>query len=68
MFFSKNKKKDGLGKVIFCEECGEKYILEPDKVKGAELIFICRICNDIISVPMHEPQEKQHPSTKGKKK
>jgi RNase P subunit RPR2 len=54
--------------VIFCEECGEKYILEPDKVKGAELIFICRICNDIIRVPIQETQEKQRVTAKGKKK
>jgi len=54
--------------VIFCEECGEKYILEPDKVKGAELIFICRICNDIISVPIQETQEKRRVNAKGKKK
>jgi RNase P subunit RPR2 len=54
--------------VIFCEECGEKYILETDKVKGAELIFICRICNDIISVPIQETQEKRHVKAKGKRK
>ena len=54
--------------IIFCEECGEKYILEPDKVKGAELIFICRICNDIIRVPIQDTQEKQRVNVKGKKK
>jgi RNase P subunit RPR2 len=54
--------------VIFCEECGEKYILEPDKVKGAELIFICRICNDIISVPLQDTQGKRRVNAKGKRK
>jgi hypothetical protein len=54
--------------IIFCEECGEKYILEPDKVKGAELIFICRTCNDIISIPAQDTQEKRHLSAKGKRK
>jgi hypothetical protein len=54
--------------IIFCEECGEKYILEPDKVKGTELIFICRICNDIISVPVQETQEKRRVKAKGKRK
>lgn len=54
--------------IVFCEECGEKYILEPDKVKGAELIFICRICNDIISVPIQAEQEKRHVIARGKKK
>ncbi len=54
--------------IIFCEECGEKYTLEPDQVKGVELIFICRICNDIITVPAQETQEKQPLNTKGKRK
>jgi hypothetical protein len=54
--------------IIFCEECGEKYILEPDEVKGTELIFICRICNDIISVSIQETQEKRSVNAKGKKK
>jgi hypothetical protein len=54
--------------VIFCEECGEKYILEADEVKGVELIFICRICNDIITVPKQETQEDQRSNAKGKRK
>lgn len=54
--------------VIFCEECGEKYILEPDKVEVAELIFICGICNDIITVPRQSAQQKPDVNTKGKKK
>lgn len=54
--------------IIFCEECGEKYILEPDKVKGVELIFICRRCNDIIRVPIQETQEKGNLNAKGKRK
>jgi hypothetical protein len=54
--------------IIFCEECGEKYILEPDKVKGAELIFICRICNDIINVPIQDAKGKRHVKAKGKRK
>ncbi len=54
--------------IIFCEECGEKYILEPDEVKGTELIFICRICNEIINVPIRDMQEKRHVKTRGKKK
>ncbi len=54
--------------VIFCEECGEKYILEPDQVKGAELIFICRSCNDIIKVPIQETHTIRHANAKGKGK
>jgi DNA-directed RNA polymerase subunit M/transcription elongation factor TFIIS len=53
--------------IIFCEECGEKYIIEPDEIKGTALIFICRVCNDIIKVPTHEhPKGKQIKADKKK--
>lgn len=68
MFLFKQKKQGALGMVIFCEECGEKYILEPDQVKGAELIFICRSCNDIIKVPIQETHTIRHANAKGKGK
>jgi hypothetical protein len=53
--------------IIFCEECGEKYIIEPDEIKGTALIFICRVCNDIIKVPTQE-SSKSKPVTADKKK
>lgn len=37
--------------IIFCEECGERYIIEPEDIKGSDMIFICRSCNDIIKIP-----------------
>jgi hypothetical protein len=62
-------RQDALGMIVFCEECGEKYILEPEEVEGVEKYFIiCRICKDIISVPLQAKQEKKHVSAKGKKK
>ena len=54
--------------IIFCEECGEKYILKEDDLKGSALIFICRVCNDIINIPLREKHGKKHVGTKGKKK
>ncbi len=37
--------------IIFCEECGERYIIEPEDIEGSAMIFICRSCNDIIKIP-----------------
>ena len=43
--------------IIFCEECGEKYVIEAEELKGAAMIFICRNCNDIIRIPAQKPQQ-----------
>lgn len=37
--------------VIFCEECGERYVIEEEELKGSSMIFICNVCNDIIRIP-----------------
>ncbi|PKN18411.1 MAG: hypothetical protein CVU71_13015 [Deltaproteobacteria bacterium HGW-Deltaproteobacteria-6] len=37
--------------IIFCEECGERYIIENEEIKGSEMVFTCRVCKDIIRVP-----------------
>jgi RNase P subunit RPR2 len=37
--------------VVFCEECGEKYVFEEEEFKGSKMMFICRVCNDIIRIP-----------------
>jgi RNase P subunit RPR2 len=57
--------------IVFCEECGERYVIEADEIRGSAMIFICRVCNDIIRIPAHEkhPHEKHHkPEEKGKNK
>jgi predicted Zn finger-like uncharacterized protein len=46
--------------VIFCEECGEKYIIEPNEVTGAAMIFKCRTCGDMIRVPIPGSASKIH--------
>ncbi len=49
--------------IVFCEECGERYVIEADEIKGSAMIFICRVCNDIIRIPAqekhHKPEEKE---------
>jgi RNase P subunit RPR2 len=37
--------------IVFCEECGERYIIEAEEIRGSAMIFICRACNDIIRIP-----------------
>ena len=38
--------------IVFCEECGERYVLEPEEIKGSVIMFICMVCNDIVKVPV----------------
>ncbi len=39
--------------IFFCEECGERYILEPEDLGEARIIvFPCRGCNDVIEVTL----------------
>ncbi len=46
--------------VIFCEECGERYVIEDDEMKGSAMIFICSVCNEIIRIPANKTKtEKQ---------
>ena len=36
--------------IIFCEECGERYIIEQNKIKEKVIIFNCRICKYLVKV------------------
>jgi len=45
--------------VIFCEECGEKYIIEDEEMKGSAMIFICNVCSEIIRIPAKETVTKK---------
>lgn len=55
--------------IIFCEECGERYVIEPEEIKGRVMMFICRVCNDVIKVTLPEnatkaqisPEKKESP-------
>lgn len=36
--------------IVFCEECGERYIIERDEIKEKVIMFNCRVCMDPIKV------------------
>jgi len=52
--------------IIFCEECGEKYVLEDQDFKDSAMVFTCRVCKDIIRVPV--PESRRMPGEKVKEK
>lgn len=49
--------------IVFCEECGERYVIETEEINSPAMIFICRVCNDIIRIPaqgmQHKPEEER---------
>jgi len=52
--------------IIFCEECGEKYIIENEEIKGSEMVFTCRVCKEIIRVPVEKLNLKSDDKAKSK--
>jgi predicted Zn finger-like uncharacterized protein len=36
--------------IVICEECGKKYNIDPNKIKGERARFKCRACNHVITV------------------
>jgi len=44
--------------VIFCEECGEKYIL-PEHLSGIPVGFQCRKCHDLFNIPQSALESSQ---------
>ena len=36
--------------IVICEECGKKYRINPDKIKGKAASFKCRACARAVSV------------------
>jgi predicted Zn finger-like uncharacterized protein len=45
--------------IVFCEECGKKYRIDPAKIKGRAASFKCRSCSHRIVVPKPPPPESQ---------
>lgn len=41
--------------IIICEECGKKYRIDPDKIKGREVKFQCNACGHQMIV--HKPED-----------
>jgi len=40
--------------IVFCEECGAKNDIEPDKIKKAPGYIHCKVCKEIIEIAMPE--------------
>jgi len=40
--------------IVFCEECGERYVIERDDIKEKVIMFNCRVCTDLIKVVLPE--------------
>jgi hypothetical protein len=40
--------------IIFCEECGERYVIEREDITDSVMTFPCRVCKDIIEVTIPE--------------
>jgi predicted RNA-binding Zn-ribbon protein involved in translation (DUF1610 family) len=38
--------------LLFCEECGEKYIIENTESSDQPIRFECRNCGEMITVPV----------------
>jgi predicted Zn finger-like uncharacterized protein len=36
--------------VVICEECGKKYRLDPEKIRGEGAKVRCKVCNHVISI------------------
>ncbi|MEA3279282.1 MAG: cache domain-containing protein [Thermodesulfobacteriota bacterium] len=44
--------------IIICEECGKKYRIDPDKIKGREVKFQCNACSHQMIV--HKPEDSSN--------
>ncbi|KPJ76671.1 MAG: hypothetical protein AMJ54_10770 [Deltaproteobacteria bacterium SG8_13] len=42
--------------IVICEDCGRKYRIDPERIKGQTAKFKCKACNHIISVTKPEPK------------
>jgi hypothetical protein len=40
--------------IVFCEECGERYVIEPETITGPVITFACKVCKDIIQISVNE--------------
>jgi HAMP domain-containing protein/DNA-directed RNA polymerase subunit RPC12/RpoP len=52
--------------IVFCEECGKKYTVDPNKIKGEKANFKCTSCGNIIIVKKPDTlMEKDSTETSG---
>lgn len=48
--------------IVICEECGKKYRIDEDKIKGDSAKFRCKACNNVITVTKPAPKPYTPPS------
>ncbi len=41
--------------IVFCEECGKRYRIDPAKIKGESARLKCKACGHVITVKRQEP-------------
>ncbi len=41
--------------IVFCEECGKRYRIDPGKMKGDKALLKCKACGHVITVVRPEP-------------
>jgi transcription elongation factor Elf1 len=44
--------------IIFCDECGERYVIEGNDAKEKVAAFKCSICHTLIKVSVPEDETK----------
>ncbi len=51
--------------IVNCEECGKRYKIDPEKIRGDKARFKCRGCGHVITVtrPQQPPDEPKEPET-----
>lgn len=47
--------------IIFCDECGERYVLEKNDMKENVVTFKCAICHNLIKVSIPGQEVKNRP-------
>jgi len=54
--------------IFFCEECGERYVIEREDIKDNVITFPCRVCKDIIeiSIPVEMIDKENKSREEGK--
>ena len=36
--------------IVFCEECGQRYVIDPEKMKSDRAVIRCKVCDEKIVV------------------
>ncbi len=45
--------------IVFCEECGKRYRIDPGKIKGEKARLTCKSCGHVITIVRPEPEAAQ---------